>query len=103
ICISKADGSKVVPPGPSDPCKLHYYGVCRGLSFASNGQVQQNKRQDMRQEIEQAVQAAVNTIAGTNGTQVELTRPDEQFGDYATNAALQLAGTLHRKPREVAE
>lgn len=33
----------------------------------------------------------------------ELTRPDEQFGDYATNVALQLAGQLHKKPREVAE
>jgi arginyl-tRNA synthetase len=34
---------------------------------------------------------------------VELTRPDEQFGDYATNVALQLAGRLGRPPREVAE
>lgn len=33
----------------------------------------------------------------------ELTRPDEQFGDYATNVAMQLAGRLHRQPREVAE
>ncbi len=32
-----------------------------------------------------------------------LTRPDEQFGDYATNLALQLAGKLERKPREIAE
>src|SRR6185312_4300011 len=34
---------------------------------------------------------------------VELTWPDEQFGDYATNVALQLAGKLHKNPREVAE
>jgi arginyl-tRNA synthetase len=33
----------------------------------------------------------------------ELTRTEEQFGDYATNAAMQLAGRLHRNPREVAE
>lgn len=33
----------------------------------------------------------------------ELTRPDEQFGDYATNVALQLAGRLGKKPRDVAE
>lgn len=33
----------------------------------------------------------------------ELTRPDEQFGDYATNVAMQLAGRLRRSPREVAE
>jgi arginyl-tRNA synthetase len=35
--------------------------------------------------------------------QPELTRPDEQFGDYATNVALQLAGRVSRNPREVAE
>ncbi len=34
---------------------------------------------------------------------VELTRPDAQFGDYATNMALQLAGRLQRNPREIAE
>jgi len=33
----------------------------------------------------------------------EVTRPNEQFGDYATNAALQLAGKLNKKPREIAE
>lgn len=33
----------------------------------------------------------------------ELTRPDEQFGDYATNIAMQLAGRLQRNPRDVAE
>jgi arginyl-tRNA synthetase len=33
----------------------------------------------------------------------ELTRPDEQFGDYATNIALQLAGRLGKKPRDIAE
>jgi arginyl-tRNA synthetase len=35
--------------------------------------------------------------------QPELTRPDEQFGDYATNVAMQLAGRLRRSPREVAD
>lgn len=35
--------------------------------------------------------------------QPELTRPDEQFGDYATNVALQLAGKVGKNPREVAE
>ncbi len=33
---------------------------------------------------------------------VELSRPDEQFGDYATNVALQLAGKLGKPPRDVA-
>lgn len=34
---------------------------------------------------------------------VQLTRPDTQFGDYATNVALQLAKPLGKNPREVAE
>lgn len=34
---------------------------------------------------------------------VVLSRPDVQFGDYATNVALQLAGTLGRSPRDIAE
>lgn len=33
---------------------------------------------------------------------VELTRPDEQFGDYATNAAMQLAGRVGKPPRDIA-
>ncbi len=32
-----------------------------------------------------------------------LSRPDEQFGDYATNIALQLAKQLDKKPREISE
>ncbi|MEO7905182.1 MAG: arginine--tRNA ligase, partial [Candidatus Saccharimonadales bacterium] len=34
---------------------------------------------------------------------VQLTRPDPQFGDYATNAAMQLAKPLGQNPRVVAE
>ncbi len=34
---------------------------------------------------------------------MELTRPEEQFGDYATNVALQLAGQIGQKPRDVAD
>lgn len=34
---------------------------------------------------------------------VVLTRPDIQFGDYATNVAMQLAKPLARNPREIAE
>ncbi|MDB5183369.1 MAG: argS [Candidatus Saccharibacteria bacterium] len=39
------------------------------------------------------------------GQQVEvaLTRPDAEFGDYATNVALQLAGKVGKAPREIAE
>ncbi len=35
-------------------------------------------------------------------TNVVLTRPEPQFGDYATNVALQLAGKLGKPPRDVA-
>ncbi len=34
---------------------------------------------------------------------VKVTRPDPQFGDYATNVALQLAKPLGKNPREIAE
>lgn len=39
------------------------------------------------------------------GVEIEpdLTRPDEQFGDYATNIALRLGKQLGKNPREVAE
>lgn len=35
--------------------------------------------------------------------QVTLSRPDPQFGDYATNVAMQLAKPLGKNPREIAE
>jgi arginyl-tRNA synthetase len=35
--------------------------------------------------------------------QVQLTRPDSQFGDYSTNVAMKLAKRLERNPREIAE
>ncbi|HEY8886475.1 MAG TPA: arginine--tRNA ligase [Candidatus Microsaccharimonas sp.] len=34
---------------------------------------------------------------------VQLTRPEPEFGDYATNIALQLAGRLQKNPREIAD
>lgn len=55
----------------------------------------------MKQELELAVAAAVKDLFGLD-VAVELTRPDEQFGDYATNVALQLAKQLGKNPREVA-
>lgn len=36
-------------------------------------------------------------------TQAQVTRPAPEFGDYATNVALQLAGRAGKNPREVAE
>jgi arginyl-tRNA synthetase len=56
----------------------------------------------MKQELEQAVAVIVKDVFGVN-VSVDLTRPDEQFGDYATNIALQLSRQLGRNPREIAE
>lgn len=56
----------------------------------------------MKAELEQKIGQACRTVFNVDAA-VELTRPDEQFGDYATNIAMQLAGRLGRKPRDVAE
>lgn len=34
---------------------------------------------------------------------IQLTRPDPEFGDFSTNAAMQLAGKINKNPREIAE
>src|SRR5581483_11007688 len=57
----------------------------------------------MKQEIVFAVQAVCAELFDIQNQAVTLTRPDEQFGDYATNVAMQLAGRLQKNPREVAE
>jgi arginyl-tRNA synthetase len=54
------------------------------------------------QEITAAIQAAINELFGID-VKVELTRTEPQFGDYATNVALQLAGRVGKPPREVAD
>lgn len=56
----------------------------------------------MKQQIETAISQAVQRLFGQE-VGVELTRSDEQFGDYATNVALQLAKPLGQNPRAVAE
>ena len=52
--------------------------------------------------LSSAVAAVVRETFRVDKTPV-LTRPDEQFGDYATNVALQLAGRIGRSPRDIAE
>jgi arginyl-tRNA synthetase len=54
------------------------------------------------EETKAALASAIRDVAGQD-IEAELTRPDPQFGDYATNVALQLAGQLKRNPREVGE
>ncbi len=56
----------------------------------------------MKHELEQAVSAVVKELFAVDVT-VELTRPEAQFGDYATNIALQLASKISKNPREIAE
>lgn len=53
--------------------------------------------QDITQALARATQELFNV-----STTPELTRPDEQFGDYATNIALQLAKQVGKNPREIA-
>lgn len=56
----------------------------------------------MRQKITAAIEQLCEELFDTQA-KVELTRPEEQFGDYSTNVALQLAKPLAKNPREVAE
>jgi arginyl-tRNA synthetase len=53
-------------------------------------------------ELEKQVAAAAKELFGVKA-KVELTRPEEQFGDYATNVALQLAKPVGKSPREIGE
>ena len=52
--------------------------------------------------MEQLLQDTVRHLFGVE-LPIQLTRPDAQFGDYATNVALQLAKPLGRSPREIAD
>lgn len=54
------------------------------------------------EQIRGAIQQVVKDLYGTE-VNVALTRPDEQFGDFAANVAMHLAKSLGRNPREVAE
>jgi len=52
--------------------------------------------------MEQVIQKAILDLFDID-TSVSLTRPDAQFGDYATNIAMQLTKQVGRNPREIAE
>ncbi|MCA9331287.1 arginine--tRNA ligase, partial [Candidatus Saccharibacteria bacterium] len=56
----------------------------------------------MRDDMTRKIQSLVAKLFNVD-TDVELSRPDEQFGDYATNVALKLAKQLNKNPREVAQ
>ena len=56
----------------------------------------------MKRELEALISALLKEAYSFDAP-LELTRPDEKFGDYATNVALQLAKQLGKNPRELAE
>lgn len=55
----------------------------------------------MRDKLANDIAKVCNDLFNTK-VEVDLTRPDEQFGDYATNVALKLAKILGKNPQEVA-
>ncbi len=52
--------------------------------------------------MEQLIKDTVQRLFGVT-IPVKLTRPDARFGDYATNVAMQLAPSLDKSPRDIAE
>ena len=56
----------------------------------------------MKQSIIEAIET-VCRVQFEQNVKAEITKPDPMFGDYATNAALQLAKPLDKNPREIAQ
>ncbi|MEI8338531.1 MAG: arginine--tRNA ligase [bacterium] len=56
----------------------------------------------MKSELEKNIAEVVRQCF-EHEVNVELDRPEEKFGDYSTNVAMQLAGKLQKNPREIAE
>ena len=52
--------------------------------------------------VSESIRKIVKDLFGMD-YDVNLSRPDPQFGDFATNIAMQLAKPLGKKPREIAE
>lgn len=56
----------------------------------------------MKDDILKTLNEVVAELYGSDAT-ITLTRPEPQFGDFTTNLALQLAKTVGKQPREIAE
>ncbi len=56
----------------------------------------------MKERLEGLIKSAVQDLFSID-IDVEISRPDEVFGDYATNVALHAATKLGRNPKEVAD
>ncbi len=54
------------------------------------------------EEVAQALRTVVKELFALD-MDVQVTRPEPQFGDYATNVAMQLAGKIGKPPREIAQ
>ncbi len=54
------------------------------------------------QELREALQGAIKELFNDD-VAAELSRPEEQFGDYSTNVAMQLASKQQKSTREIAE
>lgn len=58
----------------------------------------------MNKELAEQIAVVAKGLYGKDlDFEVDLTRPDEKFGDFATNVALKLANKVGRNPREVAD
>jgi arginyl-tRNA synthetase len=53
-------------------------------------------------DVQAALARAIRDVFGLE-VEPELSRPEEQFGDFATNAAMQLTKKVGKPPREIAE
>ncbi len=56
----------------------------------------------MREKIIKSFKETTEQLFSVSDIEVELTRPEEKFGDYATNLALKLSKELNMPPREIA-
>lgn len=75
---------------------VFYVGVPKSKSHCQS--VTLKAMVNLEQKIEQAVKGLFDVEV-----KAELSRPEEQFGDYSTSVALQLAGKIGQKPHEIAE
>ena len=57
----------------------------------------------MREKIIKSFKETTEQLFSVSDIEVELTTPEEKFGDYATNLALKLSKELNMPPREIAD
>jgi arginyl-tRNA synthetase len=57
----------------------------------------------MKDQILDCLQQACLELYSIGLDEIDITRPEDQFGDYAVNLALQLSKKLNQNPREIAE